>query len=67
MMIRVSRYRAARAGAPGATINRIQVVLALAVIAICVILFAVGLVAGAWKLVKGRNSNGLVSLSLVLS
>jgi uncharacterized protein involved in response to NO len=32
MMIRVSRYRTGRAGAPGATINRIQIVLALAVI-----------------------------------
>lgn len=32
MMIRVSRYRAHRVGAPGATLNRIQAVLALAVI-----------------------------------
>ena len=31
------------------------------------ILFAVGLVAGAWKLVRQRNMNGLISLALVLS
>ena len=31
------------------------------------ILFAAGLVTGAWKLARGRNYNGLVSLSLVLS